>query len=51
MRAVKLKQNIEGAGQKTKKKNYLKARILEPTGAAMSIASYVITINDPYNNT
>lgn len=51
MRAVKLKQNIEGAGQKTKKKNYLKARILEPTGAAVSIASYVITINDPYNNT
>lgn len=48
MRAVKLKQNIEGAGQKTKKKNYLKARILEPTGAAVSV---VITINDPYNNT
>lgn len=51
MRAVKLKQNIEGAGQKTKKKNELKARILEPTGAAVSVASYVITINDPYNNT
>lgn len=44
-------KTLKAQVRKPKKKNYLKARILEPTGAAVSIASYVITINDPYNNT